>query len=106
RAFAPEALALARLLTAHPAAALANAQRFPEVQAGRARPQGLSRQLLAAVYLALEATVIGLPPHEHLPAPPGQKLPRPASGIYPMTMPERVRYPPAEGGYAPWRRPS
>jgi signal transduction histidine kinase len=77
-------MALARLFAAQAATALANAQLYTEVQAGRARLQGLSRQLLeaqeaerrriahalhdeagqllASVHLALEATVIGLPP--------------------------------------------
>jgi signal transduction histidine kinase len=84
RTFDAEAMALARLFAAQAATALANAQLYTEVQAGRARLQGLSRQLLeaqeaerrriahelhdeagqllASVHLALEATVIGLPP--------------------------------------------
>jgi len=84
RTFDAEALALAQLFAAQAATAFTNAQLYTEVQAGRARLQALSRQLLeaqeaerrriahelhdeagqllAAVHLALEATVIGLPP--------------------------------------------
>jgi signal transduction histidine kinase len=84
RTFDTEALTLARLFAAQAATALANAQLYTEVQAGRARLQRLSRQLLeaqeterrrmahelhdetgqllAAVHLALETTVSGLPP--------------------------------------------
>ncbi len=84
RTFDAEALALAQLFAAQAATAFTNAQLYTEVQAGRARLQVLSRQLLeaqeaerrriahelhdeasqllAAVHLALEATVIGLPP--------------------------------------------
>jgi signal transduction histidine kinase len=85
RTFDEEAMALARLFAAQAATAFTNAQLYTEVQAGRARLQGLSRQLLeaqeaerrriahelhdeagqllASVHLALETTVIGLPPH-------------------------------------------
>jgi signal transduction histidine kinase len=85
RTFDAEALALVRLFAAHTATALANAQLYTEVQVGQVRLQDLSRklleaqeaerrrmahelhdeagQLLASVHLALEATVIGLPPH-------------------------------------------
>jgi signal transduction histidine kinase len=85
RTFDAEALELARLFAAHAATAFTNAQLYTEVQAGRVRLQGLSRQLLeaqeaerrriahelhdeagqllASVHLALETTVIGLPPH-------------------------------------------
>ena len=84
RTFDAEALALARLFAAHAATALANAQLYTEVQAGQGRLQDLSRQLLeaqeaerrriahelhdeagqllASVHLALETTIIGLPP--------------------------------------------
>jgi len=84
RTFDTEALTLTRLFAAQAATALANAQLYTEVQAGRARLQRLSRQLLeaqeaerrrmahelhdeagqllASVHLALETTVIGLPP--------------------------------------------
>ena len=84
RIFDAEALELARLFAAQATTALANAQLYTEVQAGRARLQRLSRQLLevqeaerrriahelhdeagqllASVHLALETTVIGLPP--------------------------------------------
>lgn len=85
RMFDTDALALVRLFAVHAATALANAQLYAEVQAGRARLQALSRQLLeaqeaerrriahelhdesgqllASVHLALEAAIIGLPPH-------------------------------------------
>ena len=84
RIFDAEALELARLFAAQATTALANAQLYTEVQVGRARLQRLSRQLLeaqeaerrriahelhdeagqllASVHLALETTVIGLPP--------------------------------------------
>jgi signal transduction histidine kinase len=84
RAFDEEALALARLFADHAATALANAQLYAEVQAGRERLQILSRQLLeaqeaerrriahelhdeagqllASAHLALEEAAIGLPP--------------------------------------------
>ena len=84
RTFDTEALALAWLFADHAATALTNAQLFTEVQAGQVRLQDLSRQLLeaqeaerrriahelhdeagqllASVHLALEATIIGLPP--------------------------------------------
>jgi signal transduction histidine kinase len=84
RTFDAEDLALARLFADHAATALANAQLYTEVQAGQVRLQDLSRklleaheaerrrmahelhdeagQLLASVHLALEATIIGLPP--------------------------------------------
>ena len=84
RTFDAEALKLAQLFAAQAATAFTNAQLYAAVQAGRARLQGLSRQLLEAqeaerrrlahelhdeagqllvsVHLALEATIIGLPP--------------------------------------------
>jgi signal transduction histidine kinase len=84
RTFDAEALELARLFAAQATTALANAQLYTEVQAGRARLQRLSRQLLeaqeterrrmahelhdeagqllASVYLSLETTIAGLPP--------------------------------------------
>jgi signal transduction histidine kinase len=84
RIFDAEARELARLFAAQATTALANAQLYTEVQAGRARLQRLSRQLLEAqeaerrriahelhdeagqllvsVHLALETTVSGLPP--------------------------------------------
>jgi signal transduction histidine kinase len=84
RTFDAETLTLTRLFAAQATTALANAQLYTEVQAGRARLQHLSRQLLeaqeaerrrmahelhdeagqllAAVHLALETTVSGLPP--------------------------------------------
>jgi signal transduction histidine kinase len=83
RVFDEEALALARLFADQAASALANAQLYAEVQAGRQRLQSLTRhlleaqeaerhriahelhdeagQLLASVYLALEEAVIELP---------------------------------------------
>jgi signal transduction histidine kinase len=85
RTFDVEALALAQLFAVHAATALAHAQLYTEVWTGRARLQDLSRQLLAAqeaerrriahelhdeagqllasVYLVLESTISGLPPH-------------------------------------------
>src|SRR5204863_2798614 len=84
RTFDAEAMELAQFFAAQAATALANAQLYTAVRAGRARLQDLSRQLLdaqeaerrriahelhdeagqllASVHLALEATVIGLPP--------------------------------------------
>jgi signal transduction histidine kinase/CHASE1-domain containing sensor protein len=84
RTFDTEAMALVRLFADYATTALANAQLYTEVQAGQMRLQDLSRkllevqeaerrriahelhdeagQLLAAVHLALEATIIGLPP--------------------------------------------
>lgn len=84
RTFDAEDLALARLFAAQAATALANARLYTEVQTGQERMQDLSRklleaqeaerrrmahelhdesgQLLASVYLALEAAVTGLPP--------------------------------------------
>jgi signal transduction histidine kinase/CHASE1-domain containing sensor protein len=84
RTFDAEALALGRLFAYYATTALANAQLYAEVQASQIRQQDLSRQLLevqeaerrriahelhdeagqllAAVHLALEATIIGLPP--------------------------------------------
>ena len=77
-------MALAWLFADHAATALANAQLYTEVQAGQVRLQDLSRklleaheaerrriahelhdeagQLLASVHIALETTIIGLPP--------------------------------------------
>jgi signal transduction histidine kinase/integral membrane sensor domain MASE1 len=84
RTFDAESLALVRLFAAHAATALANAQLYTTVQTGQVRLQDLSRQLLeaqeaerrriahelhdeagqllASVHLALETTIIGLPP--------------------------------------------
>jgi len=84
RTFDAEDLALARLFADHAATALANAQLYTEVQAGQVRLQDLSRklleaqeaerrrmahelhdeagQLLASVHIALETTIIRLPP--------------------------------------------
>ena len=84
RTFEAEAMALAWLFADHAATALANAQLYTEVQAGQVRLQDLSRklleaheaerrriahelhdeagQLLASVHIALETTLIGLPP--------------------------------------------
>jgi signal transduction histidine kinase len=84
RTFDAEALALVRLFADYATTALANAQLYAEVQASQIRQQDLSRQLLAvqeaerrriahelhdeagqllaAVHLALEATILGLPP--------------------------------------------
>ena len=84
RTFDAEALALARLFAAYAATAFANAQIYTAVQTGQGRLQDLSRQLLeaqeaerrriahelhdeagqllASVHLALETTIIGLPP--------------------------------------------
>jgi signal transduction histidine kinase len=84
RAFDEEAIELARLFADQASTALGDAQLYAEVQAGRERLQGLSRQLLeaqeaerrrmahelhdeagqllAAVHLALEEAVAGLPP--------------------------------------------
>ena len=84
RTFDAEAMALVRLFAAQAATALANAQLYTEVQTGQVRLQDLSRklleaqeaerrriahelhdeagQLLASVHLALETTIIGLPP--------------------------------------------
>ena len=84
RTFDTEALALAWLFADHAATALTNAQLYTEVQTGQVRMQDLSRklleaqeaerrriahelhdeagQLLASVHLALETTIIGLPP--------------------------------------------
>jgi signal transduction histidine kinase/CHASE1-domain containing sensor protein len=84
RTFDAEVLALVRLFADYATTALANAQLYAEVQASQIRLQDLSRQLLAvqeaerrriarelhdeagqllaAVHLALEATIIGLPP--------------------------------------------
>jgi signal transduction histidine kinase/CHASE1-domain containing sensor protein len=84
RTFDAEALALMRLFADYATTALANAQLYAEMQASQMRQQDLSRQLLevqeaerhriahelhdeagqllAAVHLALEATIIGLPP--------------------------------------------
>jgi len=84
RTFDAEALALVRFFADYVTTALANAQLYAEVQASQIRQQDLSRQLLevqeaerrriahelhdeagqllAAVHLALEANLIGLPP--------------------------------------------
>jgi signal transduction histidine kinase/CHASE1-domain containing sensor protein len=84
RTFDAEVLALVRLFADYATTALANAQLYAEVQASQRRQQDLSRQLLsvqeaerrriahelhdeagqllAAVHLALDATIIGLPP--------------------------------------------
>jgi len=84
RTFDAEALAVAQLFAAHAATALANAQLYTAVQTGQGRLHDLSRQLLeaqeaerrriahelhdeagqllASVHLALETTIVGLPP--------------------------------------------
>jgi signal transduction histidine kinase len=84
RTFDAEALKVAQLFATQAATAFANAQLYTDVQAGRGRLQALSRQILEAqeaerrriahelhdeagqlltsVHLALEATIIGLPP--------------------------------------------
>jgi signal transduction histidine kinase len=84
RTFDAEALALVQLFADYATTALANAQLYAEVQASQIRLQDLSRQLLevqeaerrriahelhdeagqllAAVHLCLETTIIGLPP--------------------------------------------
>ena len=84
RTFEAEAMAWAWLFADHAANALTNAQLYTEVQAGQMRLQDLSHklleaheaerrriahelhdeagQLLASVHIALETTIIGLPP--------------------------------------------
>jgi signal transduction histidine kinase len=84
RTFDAEDLALVRLFADHAATAFANAQLYSAVQTGQVRLQDLSRQLLeaqeaerrrmahelhdeagqllASVHLALETTIMGLPP--------------------------------------------